>query len=81
MGFLSPLLLLAGLAVAVPIALHLFQRHESRRISFPALRYLLLTERDHARRIRARQLLLLVLRAALILLVADRKSTRLNSSH
>ena len=70
MGFLNPILLLAGVAVAVPIILHLFQRHESRRISFPALRYLLLTEKDHARRIRFRQLLLLVLRTALVLLFA-----------
>jgi hypothetical protein len=70
MGALNPLFLLAGAAIAVPIYLHLFQRHETRRLSFPALRYLERTEREHARRIRLRQLLLMVARiAALLFLV------------
>ena len=69
MSFLNPWLLLAAAALAVPVVLHLFHRHESRRLSFPALRYLLRTERDHTRRIRLRQLLLLLMRAAAILLI------------
>ena len=69
MGFLNPLFLLAGLAVAVPLLLHLVHRHESRRLAFPALRYLQRTERQHARQIRLRQLLLLLLRVAAILLI------------
>ncbi len=69
MGALNPLFLLAGVAVVVPLFLHLFQRQEARRVSFPALRYLERTERDHARRIRFRQLLLLVLRATAVLAV------------
>ena len=69
MGFLNPVLLFAGAAVLVPLFLHLFRRHESSRVSFPALRYLLRTEREHARRIRLRQLLLLMLRAGVILLL------------
>lgn len=39
-------------------------------MSFPALRYLLRTEKDHARRIRTRQLLLLLLRCGAIVLAA-----------
>lgn len=70
MGFLSPLFLLAGLAAAIPLILHLFQRQERRRVPFPALRYLQRTAREHARSIRVRQLLLLALRVAVILLVA-----------
>ena len=69
MGFLSPVFLLAGMAVAVPLILHLFQRHDARRLAFPALRYLLRTEKEHARTIRLRQLLLLLLRMAAILLL------------
>ncbi len=69
MGFLSPVFLLAGLAVAVPLILHLFHRHDARRMAFPALRYLLRTEKEHARTIRLRQLLLLILRTAAILLL------------
>jgi len=68
-GALNPLFMLAGLAVAVPIFLHLFQRHETRRFSFPALRYLVRTEREHAREIRIRQLLLLMTRVAILLLL------------
>lgn len=69
MGALSPLFLIAGVVVAIPIFLHLFHRQEVRRVSFPALRYLERTEKEHARRIRARQLLLLLLRVAAVLLL------------
>jgi len=69
MGALNPLFLLAGVSVAVPIFLHLFQRHQTRRLSFPALRYLLRTEKEHARRIRLRQLLLLLARVAVLALL------------
>ncbi len=69
MGWLNPLFLLAAAAVAVPLVLHLFHRHESRTVLFPALRYLLRTEREHARRIRTRQLLLLVVRVLTVLVL------------
>ena len=69
MSFLSPLFLLAATALAVPLALHLFHRQESRRVVFPALRYLLRTEKEHARRIRLRQLILLLVRCAIVVLL------------
>ena len=69
MGALSPLFVVAALAVGVPIYLHLFHRHETRRLSFPALRYLERTEREHARQIRLRQLILLVMRVAVLILL------------
>lgn len=69
MGALNPLFLLAGIAVAVPVYLHLFHKHRTRRLSFPALRYLERTEREHARQIRLRQILLLLTRIAVLLLV------------
>lgn len=69
MGALNPLFLLAGAAVAVPLYLHLFHRHRTRRLSFPALRYLERTEREHARQIRLRQILLLLARVCVLLLV------------
>ena len=68
MGFLNPLFLLAGAAVLVPIILHLFYRQESKTFTFPAIRYLLRTERDHARQIRTQQLLLLLLRTAIVVI-------------
>ena len=69
MGVLNPLFLLAGIAIAVPIFLHLFQRHVTQRFSFPALRYLERTERERAREIRIRQLLLLLTRIVVLLLL------------
>lgn len=69
MGALSPVFLVAALSVGIPLWLHLFHRHQARRISFPALRYLERTERDHARRIRFRQLLLLLARMAILLVL------------
>lgn len=69
MGALNPLFLLAGLAIAVPIYLHLFHRHETLRVSFPALRYLERTEREHARQIRLRQILLMLARVLVLMLL------------
>jgi hypothetical protein len=70
MTFLAPALLVLGAAVAVPLVLHLLHRHRAPRVSFPAIRYLRRAEREHATRIRLRQLLLLTLRVAAVLLLA-----------
>jgi hypothetical protein len=70
MGFLNPALLFLGLAVAVPLVLHLFQRQQGPRLLFPALRYLRRAEKESARRIRLRQLLLLALRMGVLVLLA-----------
>lgn len=70
MGFLSPLLLALGAAIAVPLILHLFQRHHGPRVVFPAVRYLRRAETEHARRIRLRQILLMLLRIAALALIA-----------
>jgi hypothetical protein len=70
MGLLNPLLLALGLAAAVPLLLHLLQRHQGPRVVFPALRYLRRAEKESARRIRVRQILLMLLRVAAVLLVA-----------
>ena len=70
MTFLAPGLLLLGLAAAVPLVLHLLQRQQGPRMVFPALRYLKRAEREHATRIRLRQVLLLALRVLALLLLA-----------
>ncbi|CAN5749234.1 hypothetical protein BH23GEM9_BH23GEM9_11630 [soil metagenome] len=70
MGLLNPLLLALGAAAAVPLLLHLLQRHHGPRVIFPALRYLRRAERESARRIRVRQILLMMLRIAAVLLIA-----------
>jgi hypothetical protein len=70
MTFLAPALLALGLAAAVPLALHLLQRHQGPRVVFPAVRYLRRAERDHATRLRLRHFLLLALRILALLLLA-----------
>lgn len=70
MGFLAPAALALGLAIGIPIILHLFQRQQGPRLIFPALRYLRRAEKEHARRIKLRQFLLLALRVLGVLLIA-----------
>lgn len=68
LGLLAPLNLLAGLAIAVPVAIHLLRRRREATIDFPAVRFLLLAQRRSSRRLRVRRLLLLAVRALAVLL-------------
>ncbi len=70
MGFLQPLALLGLGAAALPALIHLFGRKEPPVVSFPAVRYLSETERVHSRRLKLRNLLLLLLRTLLIMALA-----------
>ncbi|HEY8793771.1 MAG TPA: BatA and WFA domain-containing protein [Gemmatimonadaceae bacterium] len=70
MGFLAPLWLLAGATAAVPLLIHLMRRRTGARIEFPAVRYLVRAEREHSRDLRLRNLLLMILRVAAVLLIA-----------
>ena len=59
--------MLLGLgAAAIPIILHLITRRRPPTVVFPAVRYLVDTAREHQRRLRLRNLLLLLVRTALI---------------
>jgi hypothetical protein len=68
--FLAPALLALAVAAAVPLVLHLLRRRLGRRVEFPAARYLLRAERENSRRLRLRNLVLMVLRVAAVLLIA-----------
>jgi hypothetical protein len=69
-GFLAPFWLIAGAAAAVPLLIHLMRRRIGTRIEFPAVRYLVRAEREHSRDLRLRNLLLMLLRVAAVLLIA-----------
>jgi hypothetical protein len=69
-GFLSPLFLVGLLAAAVPILLHLFRRRADTVVPFSAVRFLRQVPIEQARRRRVRDLLLLALRTAALVLLA-----------
>lgn len=70
MSFLTPWALLLSALAAVPLLLHLLRRRTGVRVDFPALRYLLRAEREHAREVRLRNLLLMLVRVGIVLAVS-----------
>jgi Aerotolerance regulator N-terminal len=70
MGFLAPLFLALGLGAAVPLLIHLLRRRTGVRIEFPAARYLARAEQEHSRRLKLRNLLLMMLRVLAIACIA-----------
>ncbi|MHC4252516.1 MAG: BatA domain-containing protein [Planctomycetota bacterium] len=64
--FLNPLFLIGSLAAGVPLAIHLMHRREGRTVAWPSLRFLKASDRRTARRRQVEQLLLLILRMALM---------------
>ncbi len=70
MAFLSPLFLAGAIAAAVPILLHLFERHTEQRVPFAAVALLKGAVVEHTARRRLREWLLLALRVAALVLLA-----------
>ena len=70
MSLLAPLYLLLGAAAIVPLLIHLLRRRIGARVDFPAARYLARAEQEHSRSLRLRNLLLMLLRVAIVLFVA-----------
>src|SRR3989441_2144353 len=66
---LHPLPLVGLAAAAIPALLHLLERRVPPEAEFPPFRYLSEAERQSARRLKLRHLLLLILRTALIVLI------------
>jgi hypothetical protein len=70
LGFIHPGFLAAGIAVAVPIVIHLLFRQQARRVDIGSIYFLRVALRDQAHRRKLRRWLLLALRAAGVLLLA-----------
>lgn len=68
--FLNPWLLLGTLAVAVPVVAHLLNRHRFKTIEWGAMELLRRVVRLKSRQLRLEDILLMLLRCAVILLVA-----------
>lgn len=70
MAFLAPAFLFGALAIGLPIALHLLKRHPEHTVRFSAVHLLRTAPVEQASRRRLRELLLLALRVAALLLLA-----------
>src|SRR6185503_8359263 len=70
MGFLNPIFLLGAMAAALPVLVHLVRRTRAPRIQFPSLMFLRKIEQKTIRRRKLRNLLLLLMRCAALLLLA-----------
>lgn len=69
MTFLNPLLLLAGLGVALPILAHLLNRHRVQHTPWAAMQFLNRNVRIRSRQMRLKDILLLLLRCLAVLLL------------
>ncbi len=83
-GFLNPLVLIGLVLAGIPPLLHLLGRRQPPTVIFPAIQYLSAAEREHSRRLKLRNLLLMVLRMAVIaciVLAAARPVVPLGGGH
>ncbi len=70
MTFLSPIFLLAGLAAAIPVILHMINRQRARQLPFSTLRFLRVSVQKTRRRKRIHDVFLMAVRAAVLLGIA-----------
>jgi hypothetical protein len=70
LSFLSPLFLAGAAAAAVPIVLHLLKREPEARVKFAAVKLLKKAPVEHTQRRHLRELMLLALRVAALVLLA-----------
>jgi hypothetical protein len=70
MSFAAPLFLLAALASAIPVVLHMINRQRAKDMPFSTLRFLQLSVQKTRRKKRIHDILLMALRAAVLLLIA-----------
>ena len=68
--FLHPIYLFGLIAAALPLVIHLLNRRKVNRIRFPAVRFILLSQKRISRSYRLRHWLLLALRTFAIILLA-----------
>ena len=70
MAFLSPWMLVGALAASIPIALHFLYRSRFRVVPWAAMEFLLTGIQQTSRRLKFQEFLLLLLRCALLVLLA-----------
>ncbi len=69
MNFLNTTILLLTTLAIIPILIHLFNRQRVKRIKFSSIRYLKSLQKTRMRRLKIKQLILLLLRTLIILMI------------
>ncbi len=69
MGFLNPIILLVSAAALIPLLIHLFNRRRIKKLIFSSILFLKSLERIRIRRLKLRQIILLILRSLIIISV------------
>jgi hypothetical protein len=67
MTFLNPYVLFGLIAASFPVLFHLFAQKRARRVEFSSIRFLQKLEKSSMRKVKLRQILLLILRTLLII--------------
>ena len=70
MSFLNSLMLFGGAAVAIPIIIHFLNRRKFRTVTWAAMKFVQLSVEQNQRRIRLEDLILLLVRCAILALLA-----------
>src|SRR5215470_11449523 len=70
MGFLNPVFLLGAIIAGLPVLVHLVRRTRAPKVQFPSLMFLRKIEQKTIRKRKLRNLLLLLMRCAALLLLA-----------
>ncbi len=70
MNFINPFLLLFAAAASIPLLLHLFNKQRVKIIEFSTVKYLLALQKTRMRKLKIRQILLLILRTLALLMIA-----------
>jgi hypothetical protein len=70
MNFINPFLLLFAAAAGIPLLLHLLNRQRVKIVEFSTVKYLLSLQKTRMRKVRIRQILLLILRTLALLAIA-----------
>ncbi len=68
--FLNPLMLFGSLAISIPIIIHLLNKRKFDHVQWAAMRFLQISIEQNQRRLQIEDLLLLLLRCAMIVLLA-----------
>ncbi len=69
MNFLNPLVLFGLIAAGIPILLHLLNLRRMKKVEFSTLRFIKELQKTKIRRLKLKQILLLILRTLLIILI------------